>query len=168
MKHPRGIILRDEAFGIGNCSTVLSITALFLMLAASLLGCGVVYQVGNRVRVDQMEKSLQAGQSSLAIQKRWGQPDIIKNVGADSQIWSYAVRPNSNDLTATLFYTAPKEGDTGKFLDLNFASGKLVSWENATHTMPAKRFGGLNFVTPAGNVGPGAEYGIGPGGVGHF
>jgi hypothetical protein len=80
-------------------------------------------------------------------------------VGANTEIWSYAVNPNSNDIAATLLYTSIKPGDNGTFLDLKFTSGKLVSWNETVHTVPAKQ-------------GAGFGYGVGPGGgvsgVSHF
>lgn len=92
-----------------------------------------------------MSDSLKVGETTLQVHHQWGEPDIRKRLPGDTQIWSYASRPNSNDLTATLFYTSTKPGDKGKFLDLKFKDGKLVSWDEATHTMPAKQSGGFTY-----------------------
>ena len=58
----------------------------------------------------------------------------------------------NKDIAATIFYTSTKSGDEGKFLDLKFLDGKLVSWAENEHTMPAKQ-------------GAGFSYGFGPGGA---
>lgn len=106
-----------------------------------------------------MLKSLKTGESSLAVHNRFGEPDMRQYVGTNSEIWSYAVNPNSNDVAATLLYTSVKPGDSGTFLDLKFLDGALVSWNKAKHTVPAKQ-------------GSGFGYGVGPGGgvsnVSHF
>ena len=102
-----------------------------------------------------MRNNLQVGQSSLEIHNQWGEPDIRTDLGDRTQLWSYAERPNSNDLTAALLYTAPKPGDKGKFLDLEIVDGKLVSWSEAEHTMPPKQGSafsyGLTGIPPAGS-----------------
>jgi hypothetical protein len=92
-----------------------------------------------------MIKSLQQGETTLDVHDAWGEPDIRNYPNDHTQIWSYAERPNSNDLTATLFYTAPMEGDRGRFLDLTFAGGKLASWAEAEHEMPQKERTGFGF-----------------------
>ena len=65
---------------------------------------------------------------------------------------SYAISSFYNDIAATVIYTSTKSGDEGKFLDLKFSDGKLVSWAENEHTMPAKQ-------------GAGFSYGFGPGGA---
>ena len=85
------------------------------------------------------------------VHQDWGEPDIRKDLGANSELWSYARQPNSKDMAATIFYTSTKSGDESKFLDLKFVNGKLVSWPRHEHTMPAKQ-------------GAGFSYGFGPGG----
>ena len=130
-----------------------------LVLGAALFvsGCGLSYQAGTRVKSHRMAESLKPGQTSVAILHKWGEPDLRTDKDPHTQIWSYASRPNTNDLTATLLYTSAKPGDTGKFLDLKFVDDKLVSWGDAERTMPAKAASGFN-------------YGIGGGGapVGHY
>jgi hypothetical protein len=96
-----------------------------------------------------MADSLKAGESTLAVHQDWGEPDLRSSVDQQTEIWSYVSRPNSNDVAATLFYTSTKPGDTDKFLDLKFVDNKLVSWNTAEHTMPAKK-------------GVGFSYGFGP------
>lgn len=98
-----------------------------------------------------MMDSLKAGESTLDVHRDWGEPDLRKNIDAENEVWSYAARPNTNDVAAGLLYTSPKPGDTGKFVDLKFRDGKLVSWNEVNHTVPAKQ-------------GSGFSYGIGPGG----
>lgn len=98
-----------------------------------------------------MMDSLKAGQTMPEVRQDWGQPDIIADQDQNTETWSYAIHPNSNDIAATLLYTAAKEGDSGQFLDLRFVDGKLVSWSKQQHTMAAKRqsFGfGVGVVNP--------------------
>ena len=114
-------------------------------------GCGLVYDAGARVKTYRMEDSLKQGENSLEVHQHWGEPDLRQDANPNTQIWSYAIRPNSNDITATLLYTSTKPGDKSKFLDLKFIDGKLVSWNEAEHTVPAKE-------------GAGMTYGFGPGG----
>jgi hypothetical protein len=129
------------------------LSALIVLAGAFVLGgCGLVYQAGARVKTSRMADQLKAGETSLQVHNKWGEPDLRKNVGENSEVWSYARRANSNDITATLLYTSTKAGDEGKFLDLTFVGGKLVSWAEAEHTMPAKQ-------------GSGFTYGFGPGGA---
>ena len=118
----------------------------------SIGGCGLAYQAGSRIKTSHMMDRLKPGETTVQVHKEWGEPDLRKNIGANTQIWSYARRPNSNDLAATIFYTSTKSGDEGKFLDLKFIDGKLVSWSKAERTMPAKQ-------------GAGFSYGFGPGGA---
>jgi hypothetical protein len=130
-----------------------NISALWLVAAASMLcaGCGLFYQAGSKIKTSRIKDSLKPGESTLVVHQNFGEPDLRTDVNAHTQIWSYVEHPNSNDLTATLLYTSTKPGDTGKFLDLKFVDGKLVSWTEATHTVPAKQ-------------GAGFSYGFGPGG----
>jgi len=124
-------------------------------MAAGMLtlgGCGLAYQAGSKVKTGHMKEELRPGESSLAVHQQWGEPDIRTDKGNDVEIWSYAERANSKDLAATVFYTSVKQGDEGKFLDLKFIDGKLVSWQEADRTMPAKRGTGFN-------------WGLGPGGT---
>ena len=102
-------------------------------------GCGAAYQASTQIRSHRMLDSLKAGQTMPEVRQEWGQPDIITDQGPNTETWSYASRPNTNDIAATLLYTAAKEGDTGEFLDLRFVNGKLVSWSKRAHTMAVKR-----------------------------
>jgi hypothetical protein len=133
--------------------------AMMFVIAEMLGGCGLAYDASTHARAHHMLKSLKSGESSLEVHQDWGEPDLRQYTGADTEIWSYAVRPNSNDVTATLLYTSIKPGDNGTFLDLKFTGGKLVSWNETVHTVPTKQ-------------GSGFGYGIGPGGgvsnVSHF
>jgi hypothetical protein len=122
--------------------------AIAMAVALVTTGCGVAYQVGTKYRAHSMKDSLKVGESSLAIHKEWGEPDIRTNIGTDGQVWSYAERANANDVAATIFYTSAKEGDRGKFLDLKFVDGKLESWADAEHTMPSKQGTGFSYGLP--------------------
>ncbi len=96
-----------------------------------------------------MLESRKPGQTMPEIRQEYGQPDIINDQDPNTEVWSYATRPNSNDIAATLLYTAAKEGDSGQFLDLRFVDGKLVSWSKQQHTMPSKRHSfGIGFGAP--------------------
>jgi len=136
-----------------------SIFALLTLTAMLLPGCGLAYDASAHARASHMRRSLKMGESSLEVHQDWGEPDMRQYVGHSQEIWSYVVRPNSNDLAATLLYTSVKPGDDGRFLDLKFSNGKLVSWNEADHTVPGKE-------------GAGFGYGLGPGGgvsnIGHF
>jgi hypothetical protein len=126
-------------------------------LAIAIAGCGLVYQAHTQARASNMLKTLQTGESSLDVHNSWGEPDIRNYVDDHTQVWSYAKRANTNDLTAELLYTAPKEGDAGRFVDLKFVDGKLASWQEADHQMPEKEGGSFS-------------YGLGgsPGGTTHY
>ncbi len=125
----------------------------FAILVVAISGCGLAYNASTEVRASRMARSLKPGESSLEIHRKWGEPDIRQYSGRDEEVWSYAVRPNSNDAAATLLYTSVKPGDNGSFLDLKFIDGKLVSWNKADHTMPAKQGNGFSFgVGPGGAV----------------
>ncbi len=121
--------------------------------ALAVAGCGMAYQAGTEVRARHMHDSLKVGETMAEVRDHFGEPDIRTDED-DAEIWSYASRANSNDIAATLFYTSAKEGDNGHFVDLKFVDGKLVSWSDAEHTMPAKRGTGVNYGFTAG---PGAR-----------
>ncbi len=129
---------------------------MFLALAISavaLSGCGLAYDASTHVRASRMERTLKPGQSSLEVHQSWGEPDLRQYLGRSEQVWSYAIQPNNNDVAATLLYTSVKAGDNGRFLDLKFVNGKLVSWSKAEHTIPAKQGSGFSFgVGPGGGV----------------
>jgi hypothetical protein len=112
---------------------------LICLLGCLAAGCGAAYQASTRIRTHRMEDSLKAGQTMPEVRQQWGQPDLIADQDQNTEVWSYASRANTNDIAATLLYTAAKEGDTGDFLDLRFVDAKLVSWSKQQHTMPAKR-----------------------------
>jgi hypothetical protein len=118
----------------------------------SICGCGLAYQAGSRLKTSHMKDTLKHGETTIEVHNDWGEPDLRKDLSANSEIWSYARRPNSNDVAATIFYTSTKSGDESKFLDLKFTDGKLVSWSESERTMPAKQ-------------GAGFSYGFGPGGA---
>jgi len=99
-----------------------------------------------------MKERLKVGESAIHVHQDWGEPDLRKDLGEHSELWSYASHPNNNDIAASVFYTSTKAGDEGKFLDLKFIDGKLVSWSESERTMPAKQ-------------GAGFSYGFGPGGA---
>ena len=119
-------------------------------LAVTAMGCGALYQAGTRVRGHRMLGSLTAGQTSAEIRGQWGQPDIISDAANGGQIWSYAERANSDDITASLLYTSAKEGDKGTFIDLQMADGKLQSWSEAEHRMPTKKGTAFGYSIGAG------------------
>ncbi|HTW89639.1 MAG TPA: hypothetical protein VMD75_16700 [Candidatus Binataceae bacterium] len=123
---------------------------LIVGLSVVLAGCGVAYQAGTEIRANHMRDSLKAGESMPEVRERFGEPDIRTDTDSGAEIWSYASRANSNDVAATLFYTSAKSGDNGHFVDLKFVNGKLVSWSDAEHTMPAKRNTGINYGFTAG------------------
>ena len=118
----------------------------------SICGCGLAYQAGSKIKTSRMKDQLKPGETTTQVHLDWGEPDLRKDLGKTGQLWSYASRANSNDIAATVFYTSAKSGDEGKFLDLKFLDGKLVSWAETEHTMPAKQ-------------GAGFSYGLGPGGA---
>ncbi len=112
--------------------------------AAPIYGCGLFYQAGARVKASRMTGNLKIGESMVEVHKKYGEPDIHTFLNDDVEVWSYASKPNSNDLTAALLYTQVKEGDRGTFIDLKFQGGKLVSWAEVQHTMPSKEGGGFS------------------------
>jgi hypothetical protein len=119
-------------------------------------GCGVFYQAGTRIRASRMSESLTAGESMLVVHRKWGEPDLREYPSETVEIWSYPYKTNTNDVTAALLYTSTKEGDQGTFLDLTFVNGKLVSWDEKQHTVPAKERSGFgaSFGSPS-IAGPG-------------
>ncbi len=121
------------------------------VLALAAAGCGLFYQAGTRIKAQHMASTLQVGQSMVDVHKEWGEPDIRQYPTADTEIWSYPYKTNSNDVMAALVYTSAKEGDKGTFLDLKFADGRLVSWSEAEHTMPPKE--GTSYSYGFGGVG---------------
>jgi outer membrane protein assembly factor BamE (lipoprotein component of BamABCDE complex) len=128
--------------------------ALFCIFAFTLAGCGAAYQASTRIRTSRMEDSLKAGQTMPEVRQQWGTPEIITDQDPDTETWSYASRANTNDIAATLLYTAAKEGDSGEFLDLRFVNGKLVSWSKQEHTMPSKHVTlGIGFGTAPNTTG---------------
>jgi hypothetical protein len=130
-----------------------NILMVLAILAGTFSGCGLAYDASTHVRASRMTRSLQPGESSLAVHQNWGEPDLRQYLDRNEQIWSYAIQPNSNDVAATLLYTSVKPGDNGSFLDLKFIDGKLVSWNKAEHTVPAKQGAGFSFgVGPGGGV----------------
>lgn len=112
-----------------------------------LSGCGVVYQAASGHRASKMQKTLQPGYTMSDVHQMYGEPDIRTYPDQSTEIWSYAKHANTADPTALLLYTSAKQGDSGTFVDLKFADGKLVSWSEAQHTMPAKQGGGFNIGT---------------------
>ncbi len=129
-----------------------------LLTSIAISGCGLVYRAHTEVRTSHMEQYLQPGESSLDVHDAWGEPDIRNYVDNHVQVWSYAKKANTNDVTAALFYTAPKEGDSGHFLDLKFVDGRLASWGEADHSMPPKEGGGYGFGMNPGAVPQAAHY----------
>ncbi len=131
----------------------LKVVPMLAIFAATFSGCGLAYNASTHARAIHMLRSLKPGESSLEVHQNWGEPDIRQYIGRDKQVWSYAIQPNSNDVAAMLFYTSVKSGDNGNFLDLKFIDGKLVSWNKADHTAPAKQGTGFSFgVGPGGGV----------------
>jgi len=122
-----------------------------LLLYAALAGCGAAYQASTEIRAQRMMDSLKTGQTMPEVRQEFGVPDIITAQGQNTEIWSYASRPNSNNLAVALLYTAAMAGDTGQFIDLRFVDGKLVAWSKQQHTMPAKQIFknfGIGFGSP--------------------
>lgn len=117
----------------------------YLCLAVLLPACGAAYQAGTQIRTRHMEQQLKPGMSSVDIRNKWGEPDIRRDVGKTTEIWSYAKHANSNDIAAQVFYTSTKEGDRGTFLDLEFDDGTLQSWHEAVHTMEPKEAGSFGY-----------------------
>jgi hypothetical protein len=117
--------------------------SLLLALAFISTGCGLFYQAGSRVKASRISSDIKPGESMVDIHNQFGEPSLRTYPNDTTEIWSYADKPNSNDIAAALLYTSTKEGDKGTFLDLKFVDGKLVSWAEAEHTMPPKEHGGF-------------------------
>jgi hypothetical protein len=129
-----------------------------MFVAASIAaGCGIPYQAGSRLKAAHMSKALEVGDGKTEIHHRFGEPDIRQYLPGDIEVWSYAAKPNSNDIAAALLYTSVKDGDRGTFLDLKFVGGKLVSWTEADHTMPAKEHTGISMGIGGAPIGSGAQ-----------
>jgi hypothetical protein len=149
-----GCQLTTSALAYDNPPMIWRLSPVILLTLATSVainGCGLIYDAGAGVKARHMGQSLKPGETSLEVHRDWGEPDLRKNLSNNTEVWSYASRPNTNDVVATLFYTSTKAGDNGKFLDLKFVDSKLVSWSEAEHTVPAKQ-------------GSGFSYGLGPGG----
>jgi outer membrane protein assembly factor BamE (lipoprotein component of BamABCDE complex) len=130
-----------------------------LLLSVIIGGCGVVYDTSAHLRTSRIAHSLKVGESKLQVHDKWGEPDLRTQEAGDSEVWSYVSTPNSNDAAAMLLYTSTKPGDSGKFLDLKFVDGKLVSWGTAEHTMPAKKGAGFSYgLGPTGGASPITHY----------
>lgn len=132
--------------------------ALAAALGAMVAACGAVYQAGTEYRALRMRDSLKVGESVHQVRERFGEPDIRRDVDQDTEVWSYAQRANTNDVAATVFYTAAKPGDRGQFLDLTFVGRKLQSWSEATHTVPSKQGGGFSYGIGASPAGGGVTH----------
>jgi outer membrane protein assembly factor BamE (lipoprotein component of BamABCDE complex) len=135
--------------------------SLLAILSAALIfaftGCGIAYQAGTRLKATRMSDSLQVGQTSPQVHHSWGEPDIRTYLPGETEVWSYPFKPNSNDVAAALMYTSSKDGDKGTFLDLKFVQGKLVSWQEAEHTLPAKGHTGIGLGVGGGPIGNGTQ-----------
>jgi hypothetical protein len=127
------------------------------VLASASAGCGVAYQAGTRIKATRMSDTLQVGQTSPQVHHSWGEPDLRTYLPGDTEVWSYPYKPNSNDVAAALMYTSSKDGDKGTFLDLKFVGGKLVSWQEAEHTMPPKGHTGFGMGINQGPIGNGTQ-----------
>ena len=130
-------------------------SAALILLLIFPAGCGLFYQAASGYRANKMENTLKPGMTSLEVHQKFGEPDIRNYVNDHTAIWSYAKHANTGDVTAAVLYTSAKEGDQGSFLDLRFDDGKLVSWNEATHTMPAKE--GSGFSAGLGGAPPGGS-----------
>jgi outer membrane protein assembly factor BamE (lipoprotein component of BamABCDE complex) len=122
-----------------------------LLLYAALAGCGAAYQASTEIRAHRMMDSLRIGQTMNEVRQEFGVPDIVTDPAHNTEIWSYASRPNSNNIAVALLYTAAMSGDRGQFVDLRFVDGKLVAWSKQRHTMPAKQIFqnlGIGFGSP--------------------
>ncbi|MBV8137312.1 MAG: hypothetical protein JO121_17030 [Deltaproteobacteria bacterium] len=129
---------------------------LLAMWLANLAGCGVFYQAGTRIKASHMSDQLKQGESMSEVHRQFGEPSLRQYPSDTTEVWSYAYKPNSNDITAALLYTSTKEGDKGTFLDLRFTDGKLISWAEAEHTMPAKERSGFGAgINGSAIMGPG-------------
>jgi len=138
-----------------RCATIV-FRVLLAMWLGNLAGCGVFYQAGTRIKAAHMSDQLRPGASMSQVHNQFGEPSLRQYPNDTTEVWSYAYKPNSNDITAALLYTSTKEGDKGTFLDLKFMDGKLVSWAEAEHTMPPKERSGFGAgINGAAIMGPG-------------
>jgi len=129
---------------------------LLVMWFGNLAACGVFYQAGTRIKASHMSDQLKPGESMPEIHNKFGEPSLRQYPSDTTEVWSYAYKPNSNDITAALLYTSTKEGDKGTFLDLKFTDGKLVSWSEAEHVMPPKERSGFGAgINGSAIMGPG-------------
>jgi len=133
------------------------LAAISAVATVAFAGCGLAYQAGTRIKATRMSDSLQVGQTSPEVHHAWGEPDLRTYLPGDTEVWSYPYKPNSNDITAALLYTSSKDGDKGTFLDLKFVGGKLVSWQEAEHTLPAKGHTGISMGIGGGPIGAGTQ-----------
>ena len=117
---------------------------LLIVLLVFPAGCGLFYQAASSYRANKMENNLKLGMTSLEVHQLYGEPDIRNYVNDKTEIWSYAKHANNTDVVAATLYTSAKEGDKGSFVDLTFNDGKLVTWDEGSHTMPAKLGSGFN------------------------
>src|ERR1700678_991877 len=125
--------------------------------AIAFAGCGLAYQAGTRIKAPTMSNSLQVDETSPEVHHSWGEPDLRTYLPGETEVWSYPYKPNSNDVAAAVMYTSSKDGDKGTFLDLKFVGGKLVSWQEAEHTMPAKGHTGIGLGINKGPIGNGTQ-----------
>lgn len=134
-----------------------------LLVAAMIFaaGCGLPYQAASAYRADEMERDLKPGDTMAQVQQKFGEPDIEDRPDDRTEIWSYAKHANSNDVAAEILYTSAKAGDQGTFEDLKFTDGRLVSWDEAQHTMPYKERSGLTTTLSYGSHGGRSETGQG-------
>ena len=93
-------------------------------LTAVASGCGVAYQAGTRIKATRMSDSLAVGQTSPEVHHAWGEPDLRTYLPGDTEVWSYAYKPNSNDVAAALLYTSAKDGDKGTFSGFEVCGGQ--------------------------------------------
>jgi outer membrane protein assembly factor BamE (lipoprotein component of BamABCDE complex) len=145
-------IMKKVRFRLRSLLAILSAALIF-----AFAGCGLAYQAGTRIKATRMSDSLQVGQTSPQVHHSWGEPDIRTYLPGETEVWSYPYKPNSNDVAAALMYTSSKDGDKGTFLDLKFVQGKLVSWQEAEHTLPAKGHTGLGLGINQGPIGNGTQ-----------
>ncbi|MGH7863648.1 MAG: hypothetical protein ACREQB_01565 [Candidatus Binataceae bacterium] len=127
-----------------------NIIAAALALSVLTSGCGLFYHAGTRIRASYLTDSLKAGQSTVDVRNKWGEPDIRQYPDDRKQIWSYAYKPNSNDVLG-VFYTSTISGDRGTFVDLEFVENRLVTWTEAEHVVPEKAGGGFSYGITGGS-----------------
>ena len=130
-------------------------SAILMLLLTFPAGCGLFYQAASTYRASKLESTLKPGMTMPEIHNTFGEPDIRNFVDQHTEIWSYAKHANSSDVTASVLYTSAKEGDSGSFVDLKFNDGTLLSWNEATHTMPKKE--GAGFSAGLGGAPPGGS-----------